>query len=195
MHVHGGSGSEKAKAIQELLESYKITKTFQPGVRVHPYLGTVSPIKDEKIPAKSHCSAFVFRVCQDLNLPMIGGNVQLLANLQHKWLQEKGKINGWTHIKLEEAEKHINEGDLVIAIISGEADDKPGHIAILRSPTTIIQAGMENYENVEIEKGFHYHLHGKTVKDIEYYAHATESDVIDHGHKWNQEVFKILKHE
>ena len=94
----------------------------------------------------------------------------LLANAQYDWLQTNNATKeGWVQLKTAlEAQKHANEGDLVIVVFKNEDTSKPGHIAIIRPAIKTIeqieregpqvtQAGGTNHYSVSLRVGFKNH--------------------------------------
>ena len=124
---------------------------------------------------KSHCSSFVASVAKRLNISLLNPDQrkegqQLLANAQDKWFEEKGTPQfGWVKLdSAENAQTLANEGQLVVAVVSGANAHKAGHIAIIRPSTKsmndllrdgpeIIQAGEENYIETNLATGFKHH--------------------------------------
>lgn len=153
---------------------------------------------------KSHCSSFVASVAKRLNIPLLNPDQrskgqQLLANDQDKWLDEKGiSLFGWVKLdSAENAQTLANEGQLVVAIVSGATPKKAGHIAIVRpsikstndllqNGPEIIQAGEENYIETNLATGFKHHpgaWDGNGSGKVRFYYHTIDGGYPPETHK------------
>jgi len=167
------------------LDSFDLHNKWLPGYNVKCLSGEVLPDKSTTVKT-SHCSCFVYAVCKNANIKMIGTPEYKQYNLstnQIKWLEsEKGKEAGWVEIKEDkienkyrQAHKMANQGKLVI--VGMKATSKTyGHIAIVRpsdkidyflvreGPQLITSSHINSY-SVSLKEDFM--LHNKEIKELE----------------------------
>ena len=131
----------KQRKLIELLDTYDLDNKWLPGYNVDCETGDYMPPKSTWVKS-SHCSCLVYRICNDMNVKMIGTkegfNQKGLATNQLKWLSsEDARKNGWKKIEgsvpnvYVTANNEAKNGNLVVA---GVEDDENmfGHISIVR---------------------------------------------------------------
>lgn len=176
----------------QFLNSLHVDRLWLNGKHINWFTGeTDLPNATKNI--KSHCSSFVASVAKRLNIPLLNpdqfsNGQQLLANAQDQWFDEKGTAQfGWVRLdSAENAQTLANEGQLVVAIVSGATPKKAGHIAIVRpsikstndllqNGPEIIQAGEENYIETNLATGFKHHpgaWDGNGSGKVRFYYHT-----------------------
>jgi hypothetical protein len=137
----------------------------------------------------THCSAFVAAVCLRKDIYILRPpehSAMLLASAQFDWLAKEGEAKGWKAVKDgPAAQEFANKGFLVVAVCKAAAENKSGHIAIVRPSTLdektiesegprIIQAGKTNYNSTNLKEGFKHHPEAWKEKGIRFYAHAVK---------------------
>jgi len=133
--------TNKQRRLFNLLDTYDMETKWLPGYNVDCETGEYMPPKSTWVKS-SHCSCFVYRVCNDLNVKLIGTkegfNQYKLSTNQLKWLNsDEGKKSGWKKIQgnvtesYVNANKEANKGNLVLAGIE-EDENVLGHISIVR---------------------------------------------------------------
>lgn len=133
--------TNKQRKLIELLDTYDLDNKWLPGYNVDCETGDYMPPKSTWVKT-SHCSCLVYRICNDMNVKMIGTkegfNQKGLATNQLKWLSsEDARKNGWKKIEgsvpnvYVTANNEAKNGNLVVA---GVEDDENmfGHISIVR---------------------------------------------------------------
>jgi hypothetical protein len=140
--------------------------------------------------AKSHCSAFVAAMAEQLGAYVLRPpehRQELLANAQMRWLREDGAEQGWQTLpSYVEAQEAANRGELVLEAFENPNPHRPGHIAIVR-PSEMTreeldrngpqetQAGEQNALSTTTAAGFRHHP-GAWVPggpgELRYYAHT-----------------------
>ena len=132
--------NEKLNKLENVLNSMDLTTKWLPGYNVDCLSGERVKNKSTTV-SSSHCSCFVFAVCNKMNVKMIGTpeyKQYHLANNQMKWLRtNEAKECGWREINGNLKEKYItsqkkaNDGYLVIAGVEQDNEIR-GHVAIVR---------------------------------------------------------------
>jgi|TARA_B110000967_G_scaffold172663_1_gene183838 hypothetical protein len=133
--------SQKQRKLIELLDTYDLDTKWLPGYNVDCNTGDIMPPKSTWVKS-SHCSCFTSRVCNDMNIKLIGTkegfNQKGLATNQLKWLKtEDAQKNGWEKINetvptaYVSANKEANKGNIVIAGVEDDAN-LLGHVSIVR---------------------------------------------------------------
>lgn len=133
--------NDKQRKLITILDSYDLENKWIPESNVKCLSGDIAP-EGSTFAKSSHCSCFVYRVCKDLNVKMIGtedGYSQYkLATNQLQWLNsDEAKKYGWKKIEgsvediYVKANKEACAGNLVIAGIEDD-EDVLGHISIVR---------------------------------------------------------------
>ncbi len=139
----------------------------------------------------SHCSAFTAAACKRLGIYILrppAHTAKLLANAQYDWLDSDEALqSGWRPIvdtlvagQFLEAQRHADEGEVVVAVCQNPDLGKPGHIALVlpekidaayvaHNGPVIIQAGKNNYSRTTLLEGFKNHLHGAYHQEIRFY--------------------------
>jgi hypothetical protein len=136
--------NDKQRRLMTTLDSYDLENKWIPENNVKCLSGDIAPV-GSTFAKTSHCSCFVYRVCKDLNVKMIGteeGYSQYkLATNQLQWLNSnEAKKEGWKKIEGSvpdiylKANREAVAGNLVIAGIEDD-DDVLGHISIIRPST------------------------------------------------------------
>jgi len=137
----------------------------------------------------THCSAFVAAAAKRVGIYILRPPEHkqiLLANAQYDWLAQEGAAQGWQSLRdAVAAQRHANQGWLVVATYKNHHDDKPGHIAIVRPSDKdlaaireegpqITQAGGTNYRSVPLAVGFAGHPAAWGRQEVRFYAHAVD---------------------
>ena len=125
---------------------------------------------------KTHCSAFVASVCEQLNIYILRPpeHVQgLLANAQYNWLFSVPAYKmGWRQIsenKLLNAQQYADNGLVVVAVAKNPERSKPGHIALVlpsiqdsstlqNKGPVLIQASIINADSIPFRRAFARHI-------------------------------------
>lgn len=160
--------SPEGKRLSEMLDGFDIENRWLRG----EYVDWETGLKTSDTSAGCHCSAFIAAVCLKKGIYILrppDHPLRLLSNAQCTWLAEKGKDYGWEKVpNALEAQRHANNGYIVIAGRKNSNPEKPGHMAIVRpsdkSEKTLMeegpqltQAGFFNYSSVSLKKGFNRH--------------------------------------
>ncbi|MDE1162130.1 MAG: hypothetical protein PW792_09335 [Acidobacteriaceae bacterium] len=156
-----------------------------------------NPLGAGDLRGHTHCSAFAAAVGERIGVYMLrppDHKQSFLASAQGRWFASSdGRREGWQQIKtFEEAQRHANEGDLVVLDYINPIASKPGHIAIVRpslkseaqlreeGPETT-QAGAHNFEDGTAKYSFVKHEGAWPTKVLAFW-HATKfsSDPVTH---------------
>lgn len=176
--------NERLNKLENVLNSMDLTTKWLPGYNVDCLTGERVKNKSTTV-SSSHCSCFVFAVCNKMNVKMIGTpeyKQYHLATNQMKWLRtNEAKECGWREINGNLKEKYItsqkkaNDGYLVIAGVEQDNQIR-GHIAIVRPSNKlkfyVVREGPEvmssstiNTYSSSIKEDFLYYQ--KNMKDFE----------------------------
>ena len=108
-------------------------------------------------PIYTFCNQFVQDACELLGVPLPRG---LLARQQIAWWDSQlGQKAGWFEVLTAvEADRLSSLGRPVVATWLNPDKNKSSHVAMLRSPGRITQAGAHNYNDAPLVKGFGSYL-------------------------------------
>ncbi len=101
---------------------------------------------------ETFCNWFVEDACGLLDVHIPKG---LRARQQIEWLSgPDGQFAGWFTCSAKDADKYASEGCAVIVTWQNPELKRSSHVAMLRSPGRITQAGSSNYSDAPLGKGF-----------------------------------------
>lgn len=167
----------EGKKLGIFLDDLQVSKKWLPKMYIDWFSGEQINEINPQNSFHSHCSAFVSSVCSRLKIPIIGPEFNVptegLANVQYQWLNDYGKIFGWTEIihqnyiiKQTYAQVYANKGHIVIVCYYNTNDKNRGHIAIIKpcqiTPIELLtygplvcQAGKINSSSIYLNKAFY----------------------------------------
>jgi len=101
---------------------------------------------------RTFCNHFTEDFCDLMSAPLPRG---LLARDQIAWLAgPPGRVAGWLKLGTKAANEAVNKGQPVLVCWTNPDPKASSHIAPLRSPGRIAQAGATNFNDGTIAKGF-----------------------------------------
>jgi hypothetical protein len=183
--------SPQAQRLAQLVDSLDVEEHWPAGVHVNWESGIPDGRPESGNGKHTHCSAFVAAAAKRAGIYLLRPpehSQVLLANAQVDWLEGEGQSQGWKRLATaEEAQRDANDGEFVVAAYRNHNDNKPGHIAIVRPSDKgermlqeegpqITQAGTTNYRSTSLREGFAGHPNAWNHHEVEFYAHAANSN-------------------
>ena len=179
----------QAQAVSKVLDAMGVESKWIAGEHVYWETGLPTGVPETSPGKHTHCSAFVAAAARNLGVYILRPpehGQKLLANAQNEWLAEEGAARGWVRLAdADQAQAAANRGLLVVASYHNHHDDRPGHIAIVRSGSKtaeqmaaegpdVIQAGSVNKTSISLRDGFAGHPAAWRDHEIVYYAHEVK---------------------
>jgi len=157
------------RRLARVLDGMDVEHHWLPGIRVSWRSG--QPTQPRRH-AATHCSAFAAAACDRLGVYILRPPTHsqiLLANAQQRWLQTRGRADGWWPVSTwQEAQQLANQGEVVVASYRNPNPQRPGHIALVRPSgrsagsiatdgPEVIWAGRHNRNSGTLLEGFGHH--------------------------------------
>jgi hypothetical protein len=186
--------SQAGLEFDPIFDSMDVENLWLAGKYVHWRTGitmTTPPPPSEGYEKDTHCSSFAAAVALKLGVPLLSPPPEiLLANRQGEWFQPLP--SEWQAVDDPiAAQRHANEGYMVVISYLNPNPRDSGHIQIVRAHTgrsseeiekigpQIIQAGRVNFNSTNAAEGFSSGYASSYPSypwphNVKYYAHATK---------------------